>query len=177
VASQSVFVYPVAKFVWQFEERRVGCVGNRAVWIKSVGCCMICLPKLRTYMTLLAMGDFLRFNSLDGLLFCAIDSVAGAILSDSAVAEDESLVCWQDVELVMLVADGRTYIIPELLSQAVRTRSLSTAMKHMLPRALSKLPHGYISRSHVIIAESHARLHSLIALGLTCVCVCSSKRS
>jgi hypothetical protein len=85
--------------------------------------------------------------------------------------------CWQDVALVMLVADGRTYIIPELLSQAVRTRSVSTAMEHMLPRAISKLSDGYTSRSHVIIAESHARLHSFIALRLTCVCVYSSTRS
>jgi hypothetical protein len=40
---------------------------------------------IRTYMTLLAVGDFLRFNSLDGLLFGAIGSAAVAILSNSVV--------------------------------------------------------------------------------------------
>jgi hypothetical protein len=140
---------------------------------------MMCMLMIHTYMTLLAMGDFLRFNSLDGLFFGAIDSAAVAIVSVGLVWEDKSSVCWQngDGDLVLLVADGGTYVIPELLSQAVRTRSVSTAMKHMLSRAISKLSHGHNFRSHVISAESHALLQFLIALGSTCVCVYSSKCS
>jgi hypothetical protein len=83
-----------------------------AVRNELVGRCMMYLTMICTHITLLAVCDFLRFNSLDGLLFGAIDSAAVDITSDSVVIEDESLVCWQDVELVMLVADGPTYINP-----------------------------------------------------------------
>jgi hypothetical protein len=123
VASQSVVVDPVANLIWQSQERRIGCIGNRAVRIKSVGSSMMCMVMIHTYMTLLAVGDFLRFNSLDGLLCSAIDPAAVAIVSDGAVVEDKSLVCRQEAELVMLVADGGTYINPGGLSQASKTAS------------------------------------------------------
>jgi hypothetical protein len=40
---------------------------------------------VRTYMTLLAVGDFLRFNNRDGLVLGAINSAAVAVVSDSVV--------------------------------------------------------------------------------------------
>jgi hypothetical protein len=61
-------------------------------------------------MDFLAVGECLRFNSLEGLLCGAIDSAIVAIVSDGVLSEDKSFVCWQDVELVMLAADGRTYV-------------------------------------------------------------------
>jgi hypothetical protein len=50
----------------------------------------------------------------------------------------------------------------------------SRRQEHTLSRAISKFSHGYAARSLAIVAESHAGLHSLIALRLSCVCVYSS---
>jgi hypothetical protein len=46
-------------------------------------------------MTLLAVGDFLRFKSLDGLFFGAIGLAAVAIVSDGVVAWCWGINCWR----------------------------------------------------------------------------------
>jgi hypothetical protein len=66
---------------------------------ESIGCCMMYLTMICTHITLFVVDDFMRFNSLDGL----VDDAIGLLeprLRDSVVVEDKLAARVQNVRLV-----------------------------------------------------------------------------